>query len=77
MNKIYVMPSFYAHIINGLLILISLILLFRNYNNIIKLDSYKFIILILVFSLAIGIHGISHSLLEKNYNYNLLTMIYS
>jgi hypothetical protein len=77
MNKIYVMPSFYAHIINGLLILTALILLFRNYNNIIKLDSYKFIILILIFSLAIGIHGISHSLLEKNYNYNLYTMIYS
>ena len=77
MNKIYYMPSFYAHIINGILVLIALILLYKNYSKIINTDSYKFIILILFFSIAIGIHGLSHSFLEKNYNYNLMSIIYS
>lgn len=77
MNKIYLAPSFYAHIINGLLLLIAIILLFKNYSIIKNIDSYKIIILILLFSLSIGIHGLSHSLLEKNYNYNLMTVIYS
>jgi uncharacterized membrane protein YagU involved in acid resistance len=70
MNKIYLVPSFYAHIINGILLLIAIILLCKNYSNIKNIDSYKIIILILLFSISIGIHGLSHSLLEKNYNYN-------
>ncbi len=77
MNKIYFIPSFYAHIINGLLLLIAIILLCKNYSNIKNIDSYKIIILVLLFSIAIGIHGLSHSLLEKNYNYNLMSILYS
>jgi len=70
MNKIYFMPSFYAHIINGLLLFAALVLLYKNYSKIRNLDSYSLIILTLLFSIGIGIHGLTHLGLEKVYNYN-------
>jgi hypothetical protein len=74
MYNIYFAPSFYAHIINGLLLLIAFILLFKNYSKIVNLEPYKKIILTLFFSISIGIHGLSHLGLETNYNYNPLIM---
>lgn len=75
MYNIYFVPSFYAHIMNGLLILISFIILYKNYSKIKVLEPYKLIVLTLVFSIAIGIHGLSHLGLEKNYNYNPMKLI--
>jgi len=76
MNKIYLTPSFYAHIVNGILLLIAFIILYKNYSVISNLDSYKLIILILLFSFGIGIHGLLHLGLEQNYNYNPLSLKY-
>jgi len=75
MNNIYQNPSFYAHIINGLLLLFAIIILCTNYSKISKVEPYKIIILILLFSISIGIHGLSHLGLEKEYNYNPLKKI--
>jgi len=75
MNSIYNKPSFYAHIINGLLLLFSIIILYINYSKISKEEPYKIIILILLFSIAIGVHGLSHLGLEKEYNFNPLKKI--
>ena len=75
MNKVYLSPSFYAHVINGLLLFIAFILLYRNYSKIIHLEPYKLIILTLLLSLTIGIHGLSHLGLEKVYHYNPMSMI--
>lgn len=72
MYKILFVPSFYAHIINGLCLLIGVVLLYKNYSNIIKLEPYKKIFLSLLFSISIGIHGLSHLGLETKYNYNPL-----
>jgi len=74
MYNIYFVPSFYAHVINGLLLLMAFILLFKNYEKIVNLEPYKKIILTLFFSISIGIHGLSHLGLETNYNYNPLIM---
>jgi hypothetical protein len=74
MYNIYFAPSFYAHIINGLLLLMAFILLCKNYTKIVNLKPYKKIILTLFFSVCIGIHGLSHLGLETNYNYNPLAM---
>ena len=74
MNNIYLVPSFYAHIINGILILIAVAVLYNNCSKISRLESYKLIILILIFSICIGIHGLSHQGLEKNYNFNILNI---
>jgi hypothetical protein len=74
MYNIYFVPSFYAHLINGLFLLIAFILLFKNYSKINNLEPYKQIILALFFSISIGVHGLSHLGLETNYNYNPLMM---
>ena len=72
MNKAFISPSFYAHVINAIFILIALLLVINNYSKIKNLELYKLIVLFLLFSISIGIHALSHSLLEKNYNYNPL-----
>lgn len=72
MYNIYNTPSFYAHIINGLFLLIAFILLFKYFSQIKRLEPYKIIILVLIFSLAVGIHSLSHLGLETIYNYNPL-----
>ena len=69
-QNIYKYPSYYAHIMNGLLILFAIILLYKNYTKISNLEPYKLIILTLGFSIGFGIHGLSHLGLEKIYNYN-------
>jgi hypothetical protein len=61
-------PSFLANIFSGILILISFIILFK-YNF---TDVYKNMILLLVFSIALGIHGIQHSIEEIYYDFNPL-----
>ena len=72
MFNIYNTPSFYAHIINGLLLFIAFVLVYKNYSQIKKIEPYKLITLTLIFSISIGIHGLSHLGLEKVYNYNPL-----
>jgi hypothetical protein len=45
-------------------------MLFKNYSKISNLEPYKLISLTLLFSLTVGIHGLSHLGLETKYNYN-------
>jgi hypothetical protein len=75
MYGIYFIPSFYAHAVNGFFLLLAFILLYKNYSKIMMLEPYKMIILSLLLSISIGIHGLSHSFLEKNYNYNPMSII--
>lgn len=70
MQSIYQAPSIYAHITNGILLFIAMILIYRNYKTILKLNIYERIVLLLLFSLAIGLHGLSHLGLESVYNWN-------
>jgi hypothetical protein len=72
----YFIPSIYAHIVNWLLLLLATFMLFKNYSKVIMLEPYKLIILTLIFSIGIGIHGLSHLGLEHNYNYNPIKLIY-
>jgi hypothetical protein len=58
--------SFLANIFSGILILFSFIILFK-YNF---TDVYKNMILLLAFSIALGIHGIQHSIEEIYYDFN-------
>ena len=75
MNDAFMNPSVYAHILNGLLLLVSVIVIYKNYGKIIKLDYYKFLILILLISLVIGVHGLSHLGLEYIYGLKYLNMV--
>lgn len=67
---LYENPSFYAHIINGILLLVAFVMLYKNYSKIRGMEPYNLILMILAFSLATGVHGLSHMGLENIYHYN-------
>jgi hypothetical protein len=58
-------PSVLAHTANGALLILAIILIFIYYTSINKPN----IIIILLFSIAVGIHGLSHLGLEYVYGY--------
>ena len=68
--SLYLMPSFYAHVLNSLLLVFALIVLYKNYSKISRLEPYKLLVLILLFTLVISVHGLSRLGLEKNYGFN-------
>jgi hypothetical protein len=70
METVYLTPSFYTHVANGILVFAAIIYLYCNYNTIKSVDYYKKLVLILLFSVALGIHGLSHLGLEYVYNFN-------
>ena len=71
-------PSILAHVFNGIVLLIAIILFFHYYT---KMDNNKIVCATLLLSIAIGIHGLSHLGLEMHYIFFfwiiLLIMIYS
>ena len=70
MNDVYLAPSFYAHVFQGLLIFCALYITILRFPIMNRLQT---IFLLLLFSITIGIHGISHMGLEEKYNYNPLS----
>jgi len=76
MNIIYLNPSFYAHVMNGIVLLVAFILLYTNYSKITRLEPYKLICLTLLLSMSIGIHGLSHLGLEKGHGYNPISLVF-
>ena len=70
MKNEFGLPSFYLHQMNAFLILVSLFLLFTNYSKIKKIEPYQSVVLLLLFSLAVGVHGLSHLGAEYIYGYN-------
>ena len=74
MYEIYQAPSIYAHIMNGILLFISVILIYRNYSTISRIAASEKVKLVLLFSLAVGLHGLSHLGLEYVYKFNPLKM---
>jgi hypothetical protein len=69
--NILLRPSLYADVLNGLFLLFAFILLLQ-YGSRKSDDYYKMLIIYLLFSIAIGIHGLSHFGLEVAYGYNPL-----
>lgn len=67
-------PSILAHTANGALFILSIILVFVYYSSLNKLSA---IIIALLFSIAVGIHGLSHLGLEYVYGYSPYKIIFS
>lgn len=67
-------PSIYAHIMSGMLLFIAFALVLKHSSFLYKSDPYKSIVLIILFSIAVCAHGISHLGLEMHYNFNPLRM---
>jgi putative copper export protein len=68
-------PSIYAHIFGGAVLVTSILYLFLHMSKVVSRDPYQILVLMLLFSIAIGIHGLSHAGLEYVYNYNPLTLV--
>jgi hypothetical protein len=52
--------------------LIAIVVVALNFSKIRKLDAYSLTKLLLIASIAVGVHGLSHQGLERNYDYNPL-----
>jgi len=63
-------PSMMAHALNGLLMFAAVVIAYMNFRVLYKLDPYKKVMILLVFSVAIGIHALSHLGLESVYGLN-------
>ena len=72
MYELYRAPSIYAHMLNAILLFISAILVYRNYSTISRIAASEKVKLVLLFSLAVGLHGLSHLGLEYMYKFNPL-----
>ena len=59
-------PSIAAHIIQGLLLLVSIVAIALNVK---ALDTYRGLVILLLVTICVGVHGISHLGLEKEYNF--------
>lgn len=76
MKALYTHPSFYAHVMNGILIAIALIILYMNFGKVKSFGIYEILIIVLLFATVIGIHGISHLGLEREYDFYPLPWIH-
>lgn len=67
-------PSVYAHILSGALLMFGILYIVLHSSRIMR-NPYTTILLLFVVSIATGIHGISHAVLESVYNYNPLDIL--
>lgn len=65
-------PFFLAHVLSGLLIGVAIFMGLMCFNKLKRLDTYNILVLVLLASTAVGIHGISHMELKKTYGYTML-----
>jgi uncharacterized membrane protein len=70
-------PSMMAHSLNGLLMFAAVVVAYMNFRVLYNLDPYKKVMILLVFSVAIGIHALSHLGLETVYGLNPVNVIFS
>ena len=67
-------PSILAHTLNGAFFILAIILVFIYYSSLNKVSA---IIIALLFSIAMGIHGLSHLGLEYVYGYSPYKIFFS
>ena len=72
MEKYFTVPSIMAHSLNGGLLLLGGLLIALNFSFIRRLPTLQLITLVLILSIAVGVHGLSHAGLESAYGYNPL-----
>ena len=65
-------PSFWANGVQGLLILLLLMVIWFSCKDMKKWSLYEKIIVISLFALVIGVHGLLHLGLESVYDWNPL-----
>ncbi len=64
-------PAFYAHVMSGLLLFGAFVVLYLNFSSI---GNYQKILLLILLSIGVGVHGLSHLGLEYVYGFNPLRL---
>ena len=78
MTTLFVLtPSYFSQLSNGILIVFFMYILFSNFNTFLKSNYIIQLQLIGLLAIAIGIHGLGHLGLEKEYGYNPLLLFYN
>lgn len=70
MLKLLTVPSIAAHTLSGGFLLLALGLVALNFKTVTHLPLLQLLLLVLVASIAVGIHGVSHLGVEREYGYN-------
>lgn len=70
LEQYLVAPSFNSLFITGFLLLVVFILLLINFSAFKKLNYYQQILFLAALTNAVGIHGLLHLGLEKQYKFN-------
>ena len=70
LSNTLVAPSVNSLFVTGFLLLAIFITVFNNYKRIMNLNYYQKIMLLSTLAIAIGIHGLIHLGVEKEYNFN-------
>jgi hypothetical protein len=70
LSNTLIAPSVNSLFVTGFLLLAIFITVFNNYKRIMNLNYYQKIMLLSTLAIAIGIHGLIHLGVEKEYNFN-------
>jgi len=68
--EVFLSLSFYAHVANLMFILFAVYFVISNFSYLENMSAEKKIYVVLLFSIAAGVHGLSHLGLENLYQYN-------
>jgi len=63
-------PSIYAHIAGAIILAIGIVHIVYHFAKLKSRDPYQIVVLILISSIVITLHGISHMGIEYMYGYN-------
>ena len=70
-------PSLIAHFFGALVLLVAILIFVNNYKRIVSKGPYSMLILLLLTSAVITLHGLSHLGLESAYGFNPLKWLVS
>lgn len=71
MMRIFTKPSYYSLFITGILWLVIFIMIIKNYSTLSR-NPEKMIVVLSLFGILVGVHGLIHLGLENYYKFNPL-----
>lgn len=70
LSNILIAPSLNSLFVTGFLLLFILVIFIKNYKQFMRLDFYRKLNMLSLFVIAIGIHGLIHLGVEREYGFN-------
>ena len=65
-------PLVFTHVLSALLMVYALYIGITCYAKLCRLEVYNMLVLVLLASIVLGVHGISHIEMKKIYGYTML-----